>query len=148
MSRRERLRVAAPLLNAVEACRTHILQPLCLRNGFYTCAYTCSRRQKYEVENKNFHGGTTKHELEHKKCHGGSDNKARRGAQKVSRRERQQSTKWSRTSVTEGATTKHELEHKKCHGGSDNKAEVEHKKCHGGSGNKARSGAQKVSRRE
>ena len=63
-------------------------------------------------------GARTKYELEHKKCHGGSDNKARSGAQKVSRRERQQSTKWST------------------------------KKCHGGSDNKARRGAQKVSRRE
>ena len=67
-------------------------------------------------------GATTKNEVEHKKCHGGSDNKARSGAQKVSRRERQQSTNLSTKSVTEGATTKHELEHKKCHGGSDNKA--------------------------
>ena len=74
----------------------------------------------------------------------------------MSRRERQQSTKGSTKSVTEGATTKHELEHKKCHGGSTTsvtegattKHEVGHKKCHGGSDQKARIEAQKVLRGE
>ena len=114
--------MASPLLNAVETCRTQILHAL-LEKWFlhmrvhlfgegkmWSTKSLTEGQQSTKWSTKSVtEGATTQHELEHKKCHGGSDNKARSGAQKVSRRKRQQSTNLSTKSVTEGGKKEREL---------------------------------------
>ena len=101
--------MASPLLNAVETCRTQILHALLEKWFLHMRVHLFGEGKSTKWSTKSLtegqqstkwstksvtEGATTQHELEHKKCHGGSDNKARSGAQKVSRREGKKSANW------------------------------------------------------